>query len=52
MTTSTDLCYTPATKLGRLIRAKQISRVEITRVEITRAGTKYTSSWRLCEEGT
>src|SRR5262245_43711057 len=36
MTTSTDLSYTPATELGRLIRAKQISPVEIARAVLER----------------
>jgi len=36
MTTSTDLSYTPATELGRLIRAKRISPVEIARAVLER----------------
>ena len=36
MTTPTDPCYTPATELGRLIRAKQISPVEITATVLDR----------------
>jgi Asp-tRNA(Asn)/Glu-tRNA(Gln) amidotransferase A subunit family amidase len=36
MTTPTDLCYTPATDLGRLIRARQLSPVEITAAVLAR----------------
>jgi len=36
MTTPTDLCYTPATELGRLIRAKKISPVEVTEAALAR----------------
>jgi len=39
MTTSIDLCYTPATELARLIRAKQISPVEIRAVWTRASGT-------------
>ena len=33
---ATDLCYTPATQLARLIRAKQLSPVELTRAVLER----------------
>lgn len=33
---ATDLCYTPATELGRLIRAKHVSPVEVTEAALTR----------------
>jgi len=36
MATSTDLCYTPATELGSLIRAKQVSPVEVTTAALAR----------------
>src|SRR5262249_6390795 len=36
MTTPTDLCYTPATELGRLIRARKISPVEVTEAVLAR----------------
>ena len=31
-----ELCYTPATELGRLIRARQLSPVELTEVVLNR----------------
>jgi Asp-tRNA(Asn)/Glu-tRNA(Gln) amidotransferase A subunit family amidase len=36
MTTPTDLCYTPATELARLIRTRQVSPVEITAAVLAR----------------
>ena len=33
---ATDLCYTPATELGRLIRAKKLSPVELTDAVLAR----------------
>src|SRR5215471_11497159 len=36
MTTPTDLCYTPATELGRLIRGRKISPVEVTEAVLAR----------------
>lgn len=33
---ATDLCHTPATELGRLIRARQVSPLEITEAVLVR----------------